>query len=107
MLFQILHIRSTVKELKEDPGKFAGGQASEVLMGILILPLIIVVLGLAFLFILAFTHVLGGPYLFFKIIFFLALFVSAILGIIVYKLTSLFRRNTKKVVNKTKEYIIK
>ena len=105
MLFQILHIRKTAKELKEDPGKFAGGQAGEVMMGIVILPLIIVVLGLAFIFILAFTELLGGPYLLFKIIFFLALFVSIGLGFVLYGAMSLIRRTTRRAVNKTVETI--
>lgn len=107
MIFQILHIRKTVKELRNNPGNFAGEQARDVIIGIIIIPAIIIILGLAFLFILAFTSLLGGPYLFFKIIFFLGLFVSAILGFITYKLASMLERNTKKIVNKTKEYIVK
>lgn len=105
MLFQILHIRNTVKELKDDPGKFAGGQAGELLMGIVILPLIIVILGLALMFILGFTHLLGGPYLLFKIVFFLGLFVSIGLGFVLYGVMSLVRRVTKRAVNKTVETI--
>ena len=105
MLFQILHIRSTVKELKEDPGKFAGGQAGELMMGIVMLPIIILVLGLAFLFILAFTKLLGGPYLFFKIIFFIGFFVSLGICHLLYSVTSLVRRVTKRAVNKTVETI--
>lgn len=105
MLFQILHIRNTVKELKEDPGKFAGGQAGEVMTGIVIIPIIIVILGLTLLFILGFTHLLGGPYSLFRIVFFIGLFISIGLGFVLYTLTSVVRRVTKRVVNKTVETI--
>ncbi len=105
MLFQILHIRKQVRELKEDPGKFAGGQAGEVLMGIVILPIIILVLGLVFLFVLAFTELLGGPYLFFKIMFFIGLFVSVGIASLLYSVASLVKRVTKNAVNKTVETI--
>ena len=105
MLFQILHIRNTVKELKEDPGKFAGGQVGEAVTGVLIIPAIVVILGLTFLFILGFTHLLGGPYLLFRIVFFIGLFISIGLGFVLYTLTMVVRRATKRVVNKTVETV--
>ncbi|MEK7586034.1 MAG: hypothetical protein AAB477_02280 [Patescibacteria group bacterium] len=105
MIFQILHIRSAIKEAKEDPGNFAGSQARDVIFGIILIPLIIVLLGLTFLFFLAYTKFLGGPYLFFKIVFIIGLIVSFTFGSIVYKLTSVLRRTTKKVVNKTIENV--
>jgi hypothetical protein len=94
-----------VKEAKENPGNFAGSQARDAILGIVILPLIIVILGLAFLFALAFTKFLGGPYIFFKIIFFIGLVSSFVIGSIIYKITSALRSTTKKVVNKTVENI--
>ena len=105
MLFQIFQVRGMVKDAKENPGNFAGAQARDVILGIVILPLVIVVLGLVFLFVLAFTKFFGGPYLFFKIIFFIGLFASLGIGFIIYKLTSVLRSTTKKVVNKTAENI--
>lgn len=100
MFFQILRIRSAIKEVNADPGHFASNEARDLLIGILFFPALIVFLGLAFLFTLGFTHFLGGPYLFFKIIFFIGLFISFIFGTIIYKLTSVLRQTTKKVVNK-------
>lgn len=105
MIFQILNIRGMVKDAREDPGRFAGGQAQEAIVGILILPTIVVILGLAFLFALAFTHFLGGPYFFFKIVFFIGLIGSSVLGFVIYKLITTLRRSAKRVVNKTIENI--
>ena len=107
MLLKILHIRSTIKDIKTNPGNFAESQASDVIMGILILPIVIAILGLAFLFALAFTKFLGGPYLFFKIIFFIGLFTSSIIGFIIYKLTLVLSNTTKKVINETVENVVK
>jgi len=105
MLFQILHIRSMAKDIKENPGKFAGGQASELAIGLLIIPIIIIVLGLALFFILAFTSLLGGPYLLFKILFFIAFFISIGIGFVMYGAISLINRTTRNAVNRTVETI--
>ncbi len=105
MLFKILHIRNSIKEARANPGNFASGQARDVIFGIVIIPAIIVVLGLVFLFMLGFTSFLGGPYILFKIIFFIGLIVSYILGLVIYKITSVFRNTTKRVVNKTVEEV--
>ena len=106
MLFKIFFIGKTIREIKQNPGNFAGEEARDAIIGILLIPLIIVILGLAFIFALGFTGFLGGPYLFFKIVFVLGLFTSCILGLIIYKLTSALRNTTKKVVNKTVETVV-
>lgn len=101
MIFKILHIRSMVNEINSDPGRFAGNEARNAIIGILLVPFIIVILGLAFLFFLGFTNFLGGPYIFFKIIFFIGLFFSSIFFLIIRKLVSKIGNTTKKVVSKT------
>ncbi len=105
MIFKIFQIRNNIKEAKENPGGFAGSQLRDLVVGTIILPLIFIILGLAFLFMLAFTNFLGGPYLFFKIIFFVGLLGSYFIGLVIYKLTKALSRTTKKVVNKTVENI--
>jgi hypothetical protein len=105
MFFKILFIGRTINEIKSNPGKFAGGEVRGIIWGILIVPLIIILLGLTFLFFLAYTKFLGGPYLFFKIVFVIGIIVSLTLGSFVYKLTSVLRHTTKKVVNKTIENV--
>ena len=98
---KIFFISRAIKEAKDNPSGFASSQTKEAIWGIFIIPIIILVLGLAFLFILSFTHLLGGPYFFFKIIFFIGLFFSSIFFVIVYKLISKIGNTTKKVVSKT------
>ncbi len=105
MIFQIFHIGSMVKEAKDNPGNFAGGQAIDVILGILILPALIILAGLTLLFFVAFTGFLGGPYLFFKILFFIGLGISIIGGLVLYKVISSLKKTTKNVVNKTIENI--
>lgn len=106
MIFKILQIRSSLKEAQENPGKFASSQTRDALIGILIMPMLILIVGLVFLFALGFTHFLGGPYFFFKLIFFIGLLVSVVIGSVVYKLVSILGRATKKVVNKTASRIV-
>ncbi len=101
MLMKIFFIGRAIKEAKNDPSGFASSNTKEAIWGIFIIPIIILALGLIFLFILSFTHLLGGPYLFFKIIFFIGLFFSSIFFMIVYKLISKIGNTTKKVVSKT------
>jgi len=105
MLMKIFFIGKAIKEAKENPSGFASSQTKEAIWGIFILPIIILLLGLVFLFVLSFTNLLGGPYLFFKIIFFIGLFFSSIFFFIVYKLISKIGNNTKRVVSKTIENV--
>ena len=101
MLMKIFFIGKAIREAKNDPSGFASSQTKETIWAIFIIPIIILALGLVFLFILSFTHMLGGPYLFFKIIFFIGLFFSSVFFVIVYELISKIGNTTKKVVSKT------
>lgn len=105
MLFKIFFIGKTIREIRSNPSRFASEEARGALIGLLIIPIIIVVLGLGFLFVLGFTNLIGGPYLFFKIIFFIGLFTSFIFGFIIKKLISFALRTTSKVVDSTVENI--
>lgn len=105
MLFKIFFIGKTIRDIKSNPSKFASEEARGAILGIFILPIMLVILGLAVLFILGFTNFFGGPYLFFKIVFFFGLFTSLIFGFIIRKLMSLVGHTTKNVVSKTVETI--
>jgi hypothetical protein len=101
MILKIFKIRSTVKELKEDPGKFAGEEAGGLVLGMFIIPFISGILFLGLLFILGFTEILWGPFGFFKFLFFLFLFPSILVFFILLRSYKLIRQSTKKVVDST------
>ena len=101
MIFQIFKIRKMVREGAENPGKFAGGQAGEFLVGLFIVPIIIAVIVLALLFLLSFTTVLGGPFGLAKFFFFIVLFGTLSLGSVAWKLSQITKRLTRKVVDDT------
>ncbi len=94
MLFKILRIRSMAKQGINDPQGFVQDQAKEAAIdaaiGALIVPAIFLILFLALLFVLSYTHLLGGPYGIAKFFFWLlvmvyglaALVLRAIYGII-------------------------
>ena len=92
------------KEAKEDPSKFASGQAGDFFLDILIMPAVLVLGSLTVLFILGFTSFpsfLGGPNLFFRILFFLALTAIFFASYFLYKIYKVIKSVTKKVVDKT------
>ena len=104
MIFRVLQIRNMAKEAKENPSKFASGQAGDLFLDVLILPAIITLLALATFFILGFTSFpsfLGGPYFFFKLLFFLLL--AGVLFILYFlrKIYKLIKSITKNVVERT------
>ncbi|MEI8175188.1 MAG: hypothetical protein WCG28_04535, partial [bacterium] len=61
MIFEILQIRKTVNEARENPGKFAGGKVGDFFVNMLIVPSLILFVILSSFFILGFTTFLGGP----------------------------------------------
>lgn len=101
MILKIFKIRSTVKELKEDPGKFAGGEIGGMFLGMFIVPMILIVFFQALLFILGFTGLLWGPFGFFKFLFFLFIFPSIIFFSILFRAYKMIKGTAKKAVNNT------
>lgn len=101
MIFKILKIRNTMKELKQDPGKFAGGELGGFFMGMFLMPIISAVLLLGGLFIIGFTEVLGGPYGFFKILFFLVLFPVMLFFFMLSRVYKVIKASTKSAVDET------
>lgn len=101
MIFQIFKIRKMVREGTENPGKFAGGQASDLLVGLFIIPLIISIFVLVLLFLLSYTSVLGGPFGLAKFFFYIVLFGTITFCSLIYKLSKLAKVTTNKVVDET------
>lgn len=95
MSFNIFKIQSTFHDAQSGPEAFAGRTATGALTALIIKPLIFIVVGMAILFLLAWTHVLGGPYFFFKILFILALMPAFTFISIAWKLIALLRRPGK------------
>lgn len=83
--FKILQIRKNIKEARENPSTFAGGQTKDFLWGIFLLPLVICILVLGLFFVLGYTELFGSHLGFFKFLFWVALIVS-------FLIFSLFRR---------------
>ncbi len=106
MIFQIIQIRNMAKEVKESPSKFASGQAGSMFLDLLIVPALIVLASLIIFFIFGFTSFpsfLGGPYLFFKILFLLTLAAVLFTFYLLRKIYRLIKSVTKNVVESTIE----
>lgn len=75
-----------------NPEAFAEDQAKEALIGALILPVIVVLGFLAFLFVLAYTGILGGPYGVAKFFFWIVTIIYVVVGYTLYKVATTLKR---------------
>ena len=101
MIFRILEIRKMAKEATEDPGKFAGSQAGGWFVGMLIVPSLFVLFFLSIFFIFGFTTFLGGPYLFFKLLFFFSILIILCVVLFLIKIYKIIKALTKTAVDNT------
>jgi len=101
MIFQILEIKNMASEAKENPGKFASGQAGSMFLDLLVIPALTVFASLLFFFVFGFTNFLGGPYWFFKLLFFITLAAVFLLFYLLRKIYLLIKSVTKNVVEST------
>lgn len=101
MIFKIFKIKNTIKDLKENPGKFAGEEAGGFFLGMILGPIFVPLLVLILLFILGFTSLIGGPFGFFKFLFFLLLIPSSIIFWILFKAYKFIKGSAKKAVDDT------
>lgn len=99
MLFKLLRIRKDAREIKENPGSFAGGEAVTVALGFLVVPIIIGLLGIVLFFLLGFTSVIGGPFGFFKILFIISIVVAIGVFKIIKASFRFIRKSTRRVVD--------
>jgi ABC-type uncharacterized transport system fused permease/ATPase subunit len=81
-----------VKEGVENPERFAKNQVKEAVIGALIIPLAILIVFLVFLFILSYTHVLGGPYGLARFFFWILIIIYGLSGSAVYFIGKTFRK---------------
>jgi len=101
MIFKVFKIRNMIKEGKENPGKFAGNQAGELLMSMFVMPIISAIVFLGGLLVLGFTTLLGGPYGLAKFLFYIVLFFTFFLSLILRKVYLLVKKSTKNTVEQT------
>ncbi len=101
-LFKIFQLKKTLREVRENPSAFAGGQMREFLWGVFILPLLIVGGILILFFIMGYTDVFGFHYGIFKILFWITIVVA---GIFLLMLRLSIRLLGKKTVGYTEKTI--
>ncbi len=101
--FKILKIRKTIKEARENPSALAGEEIRGVLWGLFVIPIIIGALVVVLFFLIGYTDVLGFTWGFFKILFWISLFVSLAIFSVVKKIIKAVGKGatvaTKKVVD--------
>lgn len=101
MLFQIIKIKNMAHDASRDPGRLAAGLAGEALLGILIVPAISTLLFLALFFVLGYTHLLGGPFGFFRFLFIVFTLCVISVSWLLWKVHRAVRRATRHTVNST------
>lgn len=99
MLLKLFKIRKNIKEAKKNPGNFVGDQVSDIAVGIVIIPALIIFLGLVLFFLLGFTTLLGGQFWFFKILFVLGIGVSIGIVVLIQPIIRRIKKGTAHAVN--------
>ncbi len=100
MIWKLWQTQRMIREGSENPAKFAGGEVRDVVLSVLIIPGLITIAILIFLGIVGYSHFLGGPYLLFKVLFWIVLVTSFVLGWISYVIIRGASRLTKHIVQK-------
>lgn len=100
MIFKVLRLRKTVREVREDTGGFVADEVGGVLTGLMLIPVIIVCCALALFFILGFTTLLGGPMGFFKVLFIIGICMTILVFAVVYPIVRFIRRSARRVTNR-------
>ena len=99
MLFRIIQLTKQGKEGSEDPMGFVSRQAKGAIIEALLIPILGLVAFLVFLFLLSYTHFLGGPYGIARFFFWLLVLVYGTAGYFFYTIYSSF----KKVISESKK----
>jgi hypothetical protein len=100
MIFKMFRMRKTVREIRSDTGGFVADEAVGLVKGLLLIPVVIVLVGLALFFVLGFTTVLGGPLGLFKVLFIIGACVSVLVFAVIYPIIRFVRRSTARVVRR-------
>ncbi len=90
-MFRLYSLYKMWKEGTSDPKGFAKGQVLDAILGALIVPVVALILFLAFLFILSYTHLLGGPYGVAKFFFWLLAIFYTLAGLLIHAIYKAFK----------------
>ncbi len=101
MIFKILKIRNSIKEARENPGKFGAGELVGLVKGVLVIPALIVLGVLVVLFIFGFTHVFGLPSGLARFFFIIFLIPTVFAGLLINRLLKSFKARSATFVNST------
>ena len=101
MIWKLWQTQRMIREGTENPAKFAGGEVRDVVLSVFIIPGLITIIALIIFGIVGFSHLLGGPYLLFKILFWIGLVISFVLGSIAYVVIRGVSRLTHHIVERT------
>ncbi len=95
------------KSAYKNPGEFVKSESQEVALSFLIFPIVCALLILAFLFILSFTQLLGGPFAVAKFLFWILFIGYAIISIPIYFFYKLVKRMSKSAGTTTERIFVK
>jgi membrane protein implicated in regulation of membrane protease activity len=101
MIFKILKIRKSIREARENPGKFGAGELMDLVKGVLVVPALVVLGVLVILFIFGFTHIIGAPSGLARFFFVLFLIPTVIVSIFINRLLNSFKNRSAQFVNTT------
>lgn len=107
MLIEIIKVGFQGRKAYKHPGEFAGEAVTDVALSVLILPILGALALVVLLFLLSFTHLLGGPYFLAKVFFWLLIVGYAIIGLPIYLYYRLVRRISKKVGTETERVFVR
>jgi uncharacterized membrane protein (DUF373 family) len=88
-----------VRDANRDPGHLAAGMVGDVFVGMFLLPVVLTVVFLGLFFVLGYTHLLGGPFGFFRFLFVVSIIGGFLFFFILYKLYRVIKNTTKHSVN--------
>jgi cell shape-determining protein MreC len=107
MLFQIIKAGFDGKSFSHDPKRFTEGVVKQTALSFLIAPVITAVLFLTLLFVLSFTHILGGPFWLARVFFWMLAIGYAFVSIPVYLFYKMVKRASKIAGTKTEQIFVK
>jgi glucan phosphoethanolaminetransferase (alkaline phosphatase superfamily) len=107
MLFTIITTGLKGRSFAKNPGEFVKDGVKETALSFLIFPIVLAIVILAFLFILSFTHLLGGPYLLAKIFFWILFIGYAIASIPIYAFYKLIKKTSQEAGETTEKIFVK
>jgi hypothetical protein len=107
MLFTIIKTGLKGRSFYKDPKNFVSESVKETALSFLIFPIVVAILILAFLFVLSFTHLLGGPFLLAKFFFWILLIGYALVSVPIYLFYKLVKKASQKAGDATDKIFVK